>query len=80
MKYTKLFALAILLLIATFAFSSSRSQPAAAQWEYKVIVGKCWDEKKLNAAGAEGWEMAGYSTWSTSAGGIETCIFKRPKT
>lgn len=61
-----------------FVNSGSHAAPAAQAWEYKVIVGKCWDEKKLNPLGAEGWELATYSTWGTS-GPVDTCVFKRPK-
>lgn len=57
----------------------AHQQPTPQQWEYKVMVSKCNNEKKLNALGAEGWELTTYSTWALSAGSVDTCVFKRPK-
>jgi len=59
--------------------ANPRTAPAPQTWEYKVLVKKCNDEKNLNALGAEGWELATYSTWALSAGSVDTCVFKRPK-
>jgi hypothetical protein len=67
------------LVLSILSISAATQQPKPTQWEYKAIVGKCWDDKKLNTLGAEGWELTTYSTWGTSAGPIDTCVFKRQK-
>jgi hypothetical protein len=71
-----LFILALVCVVTLSASPQSKPQT----WEYKVMVGKCWDEKKINILGADGWELTTYTTWGTSAGPVETCVFKRPKT
>jgi hypothetical protein len=66
------------LTLSILSISAVTQQPKA-QWEYKVVVGKCWDEKKINPLGAEGWELTTYTTWGTSGGPVDTCVFKRQK-
>ncbi len=67
-----------LLAICLFTLSAS-PQSKPQQWEYKVSVKKCGDEKNLNALGAEGWELATYSQWPVGLSTVDTCVFKRPK-
>jgi hypothetical protein len=75
----KLIAISILLFIGLFTISAM-PQLKPQTWEYKVIFGKCSDEKQLNALGNEGWELTTYSQWPTPAmSTIVTCVFKRPK-
>ena len=77
MKQTKLFALAIVLSLASFAFGANRSQPAAPQWEYKFEY-KC-DEKKANALAVDGWELVNMGVASFGSLAAVHCAFKRPK-
>lgn len=58
-----------------FVNSKSYAAPAPQTWEYKIEE-KCFDEKRINGLGAEGWELAGYN--EGDRGGWH-CIFKRPK-
>ncbi len=69
----------LILVLSILSVSSATQQPKAPQWEYKVRVSKCNDEKTLNALGAEGWELTTYSTWALSAGSVDTCVFRRAK-
>lgn len=71
--------LMLILVLSILSISASTQSPKAQQWEYKVAVGKCHDEKKLNALGSEGWELATYATWGTNPAPIDTCVFKRAK-
>jgi hypothetical protein len=67
---TKILTLCVLLVCALVALGA---QPQQKTWEYKVITGKAYDQNKLNAAGAEGWELA------SCASGLDACIFKRAR-
>ncbi|MBI3606532.1 MAG: hypothetical protein HY207_01025 [Nitrospirae bacterium] len=58
-----------------FVNANSHAAPAAQTWEYKTEQ-QCFDEKRMNALGAEGWELAGFN--ETDRGGWH-CIFKRAK-
>jgi hypothetical protein len=71
--------LTLILVLSLLTISSATQQPKPQQWEYKVMVKKCNDEKTLNALGAESWEITTYSTWALSAGSVDTCVFKRAK-
>ncbi len=72
---TKLFALAAVLLLASLmAFGSARPVP---QWEYKFEY-HC-DEKKANAASAEGWELVNMGVTSFGSLPAVHCAFKRQK-
>jgi hypothetical protein len=71
--------LTLVLVLSVLSISGATQQPKPQQWEYKVIVGKCWDEKKINPLGAEGWELTTYSTWGTGSVAVDTCVFKRTK-
>lgn len=65
--------LTLVLVLSTLSISGATQQPKPQQWEYKLITGKAYEEKKLNALGAEGWELA------SCASGLDACIFKRAK-
>ena len=67
MKHT-LSIICLLVLCGSLYLVGSSSRAATPQtWEYKVMVKKCNDEKTLNKLGAEGWELATYSTWALSS-------------
>lgn len=66
-----------MLLLSFLAVGWANQAPRT--WEYKVVTGKCNNEKTLNTLGAEGWELSTYSTWALSTGAIDTCVFKRAK-
>lgn len=72
--------IALLALVLGFYFVNSRSQAASvpATWEYKIET-KCSDEKRINALGAEGWELVGFSISESGLGGNWRCVFKRAK-
>lgn len=71
--------IALCLCVSVLLTVAWSQQPKPTTWEYKVIVGKCWDEKKINPLGAEGWELTTYSTWGAGMSSVDTCVFKRPK-
>lgn len=62
----------VLLLTVIVAIGSA---PQQKNWEYKT-EDRCFDEKRINALGAEGWEMAGFSETDR---GAWHCVFKRPR-
>lgn len=67
------------LVLSALCLVTISAVPQTKTWEYKTTYGKCAEEKKLNALGAEGWEMTGYASsyLSAGAGSVDTCIFKR---
>lgn len=71
--------LTLVLVLSILSISGATQQPKPQQWEYKVVTGKCHDEKKLNTLGVDGWELTTYSTWSTDQAPIDTCVFKRAR-
>lgn len=71
--------LTLILVLSILSIGGATQQPKPQQWEYKVRLSKCNDEKTLNALGAEGWEITTYSTWPLSAGSVDTCVFKRAR-
>lgn len=64
----------LMLVLSIFSISATQ-QPKAQMWEYKT-EDRCFDEKRINALGSEGWEMAGFSETDR---GAWHCVFKRPK-
>lgn len=62
-----------LALVCSILSISAATQQPKTQWEYKLLTGKAYEEKKLNALGSEGWELA------SCAAGLDACIFKRAK-
>lgn len=62
----------LLLTLSIFSISAT-TQTKPQVWEYKLVTGKAYEEKKLNTLGAEGWELA------SCAAGLDACILKRPK-
>lgn len=70
MKHKLIF---LALVLSIFSISAVTQQPKPQQWEYKLVTGKAYEEKKLNALGSEGWELA------SCAAGLDACILKRPK-
>lgn len=66
-----------LLLTLSILSISATTQQKPQQWEYKFAY-QC-DEKKANAAAAEGWELVTLSMASYGSLGVGTCAFKRPK-
>ena len=77
-KFAALVSAAVLL-AGLFAAGIGRGSSATAPqtWEYKV-ESKCFDEKRLNALGSQGWELAGFSISDAGVGGWH-CILKRQK-
>jgi hypothetical protein len=73
MKQKILIAVALGLSFASIGAVSQQSKPQ--QWEYK-IEDRCFEEKRLNALGGDGWEMAGFSETDR---GAWHCVFKRPR-
>jgi hypothetical protein len=72
--------LTLILVLSILSISSATQQPKPQQWEYKVMLKRCNDEKTLNVLGGEGWELATYSTWPLgAAGAIDTCVLKRAR-
>lgn len=67
-------ALLALSLIIGILFTAGWVQPTQ-QWEYKT-EDRCFDEKRINALGLEGWELAGFSETDR---GAWHCVFKRQK-
>lgn len=67
----------ILIVSLCLAFLSvgAFSAPTPATWEYKT-EDRCFDEGRINALGAQGWELAGLTALST---GGRACVFKRAK-
>jgi len=62
-------------LVCLCFFTLSAIPQSKTQWEYKTEE-KCSDEKRLNALGAEGWEMSGFAETDR---GAWHCVFKRQK-
>lgn len=76
---TKLYvALLALVLVGLYLVNSKSQAASTVTWEYK-IESKCSDEKKLNALGAEGWELTGFAISESGLGGNWRCVFKRAK-
>ena len=65
--------LALFGLVGWTGYAQKRSSGRAA-WEYREAVSL--SEQQVNALGAEGWEMAGFSVDSN---GNKFMYFKRPK-
>lgn len=70
----KTFLIICLLLLTVIVATGGNQQPQKA-WEYKT-EDRCFDEKRINALGAEGWDMAGFSETDR---GAWHCVFKRQK-
>jgi hypothetical protein len=64
-----------LALVLSVLTVSATQQSKPQQWEYKT-EDKCFDDKRLNGLGSEGWELAGMTE---SGMGGRHCIFKRIK-
>jgi hypothetical protein len=71
-------SLLTLAIVVGILVTSGWAQQSRVTWEYKT-EGKCSDEKRINALGAEGWELAGFTSTESGLGGNWRCIFKRPK-
>lgn len=67
--------LPIILIALSLLTVSANTQQKPQQWEYKT-EDRCFDEKRINALGAEGWEIAGFSE---TGRGAWHCVFKRVK-
>lgn len=67
----------VVTMLVVFLVTVAWAQQPRDVWEYKVIVGRCNEERKLNDLGSQGWELATFSTWGLSSGSVETCVFKR---
>lgn len=68
MRY--LILMLVVLSLSTIAFTQN-----STTWEYRIEQ-KCFDEKRINELGADGWELAGFD--EQERGGWH-CIFKRRK-
>lgn len=64
----------LLLTLSIFSIGAT-IQTKPQQWEYKT-EDKCFDEKRINALGSDGWEIAGFSETDR---GAWHCVFKRAK-
>ena len=60
-----------------FVNSNSHAAPVAQGWEYKIEYKM--NEKKANALGAEGWELAAISASGSGIGMTDGYVFKRPR-
>lgn len=66
-----LFISICLLFLSVGAFSA----PTPTTWEYKT-EDRCFDEGRINALGAQGWELAAMAALNT---GGRACVFKRAR-
>lgn len=64
-----------MLLLSFIAIGWANQGQTQRTFEYKT-EDKCFDDKRLNALGTEGWELAGMTE---SGYGGRHCIFKRAK-
>ncbi len=74
-KYT-LLAVAMLVLFGLVGWSGDAQKKSSRRiaWEYREAISL--SEQQVNALGAEGWEMVGFSVDSV---GNKFMFFKRPK-
>lgn len=67
--------LTLALVLSILTVSAVTQQPKPQRWEYKT-EDRCFDEKRINTLGSEGWELAGFSETDR---GAWHCVFKRAK-
>src|SRR5215510_795629 len=69
------FVFAVAISWVTIARFERHAQASATAWEYKIVLGE-WDEKRMSALGAEGWELVAVDA---SRGDSLRAFFKRPR-
>lgn len=73
MTRTKYMLLALALIVMALSTSGWTQSQTKTQWEYK-IEDRCFDEGRINALGAQGWEIGAMAENNT---GGRHCVFKR---